>query len=58
MSGLVNGLQNRVHPFESGRHLKFPSYLFYKVPVENAGLCLLRCPCVRFCYVNIAKTCR
>ena len=21
MSGLVNGLQNRVHPFESGRHL-------------------------------------
>ena len=21
MSGLVNGLQNRVHPFESGTHL-------------------------------------
>ena len=23
MRGLVNGLQNRVHPFESGTHLKF-----------------------------------
>ena len=22
MSGLVNGLQNRVHPFESGTHLQ------------------------------------
>ena len=22
MRGLVNGLQNRVHPFESGTHLK------------------------------------
>ena len=25
MSGLVNGLQNRVHPFESGRHLSLIS---------------------------------
>ena len=31
MSGLVNGLQNRVHPFESGTHLQTKKTQLFKL---------------------------
>ena len=36
MSGLVTGLQNRLHPFESGRHLTKKAIFIVKV----AFLCM------------------
>ncbi len=38
MSGLVNGLQNRVHPFESGTHLQQKDST---VQVEPFFVCLI-----------------
>ena len=42
MSGLVNGLQNRVHPIESGRHLTKKSRQndrgFFVFGIKNSGL--------------------